>query len=243
MPMISVVIPTYNKHQNLKKVYEKINEIMTLNKYCYELIFVDDGSKDETGKVIKDLCRRYNNIKGIILNKNYGQQNATLAGIRLTGYNYVITVDDDLQYDLWIIPQMISELEKGYDVVYGVTGTDNRERYRRWGTFIKELVFKWLLRKPKGVRLTSFRAMKRNIADYVTCDPVKNVYISARILQITQKVQNISMVTKIKKNGSRYKWHGLIGVLWGVLCNYTCLPLIKRLKKCGVQYSIKELIT
>lgn len=243
--MISVIVPTYKRPYCLPKVYEEIHEVMIENGYSYEIIVVDDGSFDETERIIRNLCTKDPAVKGMILEQNYGQQNATLAGLRLAQFDYVVTIDDDLQHDAQSIPALIHGLEAGYDVVYGVSYAGNHALFRKIGTHLKEWIFYTLCNKPKEIRLTSYRAMNRKTVDYIIKDPIDQVYISARILKKTNNIGNVAIPSKTDMNQphpSGYKLNKLIGLIWAVIKNYSNLPLIKKLRRTGTQYSIKEII-
>lgn len=239
--MISIVIPTYNRAANLEPLYHKINE--TMCDYLYEVIFVDDGGKEDTVRIIRQLCCEHPSVKGILLEYNSGQQNATLAGLRHAQYDTLITVDDDMQDDLQIIIDLIHGLEQGYDVVYGVPTIGHKNLARRVGTGFKEWVFRIGCHKPKSIRLTSCRGINRKTLDYIIMDKVKNVYISARLLQYTTKILNVNMTYKRNRTDkSGYNGYKLMALMLTVMCNYSEIPFIRRFKKTGVQYLIKEII-
>ncbi len=111
--MVSVVIPTYNRGTSLEYVCLVLTEYLAENYESYEVILVDDGSGDHTAKVIGQLCQQYKHVKGLVLEANVGQQNATLAGIRITTKPLVITMDDDLRYGLKGIKTLIEKLHHG----------------------------------------------------------------------------------------------------------------------------------
>ncbi|MEA2071006.1 MAG: glycosyltransferase family 2 protein, partial [Asgard group archaeon] len=120
--MISIVIPVFNEEKNVVPLYTAINKIMQEISMPYEVIFVDDGSKDNT---LRNLKRLQNNgitvgtLRIIELQKNYGQTFALLAGLHNTRGDKIITMDGDQQNDPKDIPRLLQELGKGYDVICG----------------------------------------------------------------------------------------------------------------------------
>lgn len=128
MKGVSVVVPVYNEEGNVVELHKEIVEVCEREKYDYEVIFVDDGSKDKTAK----LCKELKPLKLIRMRGNYGQTAAMDAGIKAAKYDYIITMDGDRQNDPEDIPALISYLEENdYDVVSGW-------RKNRKDTFMKK---------------------------------------------------------------------------------------------------------
>jgi len=225
--MISYVIPTYNRSAVIRDVVKQMIQIAQKQSALFEIILIDDGSSDNTEALIKEMvCNKDcsdggSRIIGIILDGNYGQQNATLAGVRKAQYPVIITLDDDLEYDVNAIPLIVNGLQSGYDVVYVVNKSHATKVHRKWGTILKESVFSLFLGKPPNVQLTSYRGMNRSISEYVARDTTPHVYLSARILQ---KTKNIGMVETnyhldqpVQTNYNNKK---LVLLLWRIIWNY-----------------------
>lgn len=238
--MISIVVPTYNRSYMLEKVYKEVNTVMKDNQIPYELIFVNDCSTDDTELVLSQLCKEYKEVKGITLANNYGQQNATLAGIRYSSYPNVVTCDDDLSYNPQSIIALFNEMNKGYDLVYGVPRRSKANKIRKIGTFVKEFAFLLILKKPFGVRLTSFRIMNSLVVDHVIHDKNAKVYISASALQIKPRIENIAIDDLTKGEPTNYTLLKLTRVLMSAMTNYSFLGPIYRVFSKKEQYSIKE---
>ncbi len=116
--LLSLVIPTYNESGNIEELYKQIigviNKIENIN---YELIFIDDGSKDDTWEKISKLHCNNNNLKGIRLSRNFGHQNALKAGIDISSGDAVISMDADLQHPPQLISAMIEKWREGFEIV------------------------------------------------------------------------------------------------------------------------------
>ena len=113
--LLSIVIPCFNEESNIEQL---INELVpVLKNLNYEIIFVDDGSKDNTFLLIKNISGKNKNITGISLSRNFGHQVAIMAGMQQSKGDVVIMMDADLQHPPQIIPQLIAEYEKGFDIV------------------------------------------------------------------------------------------------------------------------------
>mgnify|MGYP002672094571 FL=1 len=130
MKSISVVVPVYNEEGNVEELHREIKQVCEENQYEYEIIFINDGSSDQTGKI----CRTLSPLKYIEFRKNFGQTAAMDAGIKAAKYEYIVTMDGDCQNDPADIPMMIEYLEENnLDVVSGW-------RKNRKDTFMKRFV-------------------------------------------------------------------------------------------------------
>ena len=116
----SVVIPVYRGEHTLEPLVKRLAEILPTCVGQFEVLLVNDGSPDHSWDVIEALTKQYSWVRGIKLMRNYGQENATLCGIREARFDAIVTMDDDLQHNPAYLPQLIAKLNEGYDVVYGV---------------------------------------------------------------------------------------------------------------------------
>jgi len=139
---LSIVLPVYNEESNLSILYKEIKEVLDRLNKKYEIIFVDDDSKDRSFLVLKNIKEKDSTVKVIRFRKNFGQTAAMDAGIRNSKGNIIITMDSDLQNDPKDIPRLIEKINQGYDVVSGW-------RYNRKDSFSKKFMSRGanLLRK------------------------------------------------------------------------------------------------
>jgi glycosyltransferase involved in cell wall biosynthesis len=115
--MLSIVIPTYNEEKNIPMLYKELKSV--LDKYQYEIIFVDDGSFDNTFNIIKSVAQKDKKVKLISFKRNYGKSAALSAGFENAKGDIIITLDADLQDDPKEIPRFIEKINQGYDLVSG----------------------------------------------------------------------------------------------------------------------------
>lgn len=121
MKKISIVIPAYNEEGNVTMIHQKIKEVFSgLKAYDFEIIFVNDGSRDNTQQKLEELSELYDEVKFIEFSRNFGHQPAVKAGMDQAYGNAVISMDGDLQHPPELIPDMIRKWEEGYDVVLTV---------------------------------------------------------------------------------------------------------------------------
>jgi len=133
---IAIVIPAYNEEDNVEIAYKRLKEVLDSTNYDYELIFVDDGSKDNTLSKLLELYEKDKKVKVISLSRNFGKEIALSAGLDYVDADAVIPFDVDLQDPPEVIPKLIAKFEEGYDVV-------NAVRIKREGeTFLKRFTSK-----------------------------------------------------------------------------------------------------
>lgn len=151
---ISVVIPLLNEQESLNELYDWIASVMQSNHFSYEVLFIDDGSTDNSWNLITKLCEKHPEVKGIRFLKNYGKSQALHAGFAAAKGNVVVTMDADLQDNPEEIPEMYSMiLNEGYDLVSGW----KKKRYD--AVIAKNLpskLFNWAARKTSGLKLNDF---------------------------------------------------------------------------------------
>lgn len=145
---ISVVIPLYNEDESLPELAAWIDRVMLENKFSYEVIFVDDGSKDNSWKIIQELSAKNPHVKGIRFRRNYGKSAALQEGFAATQGRVVITMDADLQDSPDEIPGLYKLIhEDGFDLISGW----KKKRYDPISKTIPSKFFNWTTRKMSGI--------------------------------------------------------------------------------------------
>lgn len=160
---ISIVVPVYNSSQSLAELIRRLAAVLDPMIKDYEVILINDGSRDNSWEVIQGLAQANSRLKGINLSRNFGQHNALLCGIRAASFEVIVTIDDDLQNPPEEIPKLLSKLEEGFDVVYG---TPNEEHYgflRGLASFITKLALKNALGIEAARKVSAFRAFRTSL--------------------------------------------------------------------------------
>ena len=133
---ISIVIPVFNEEENLLELHKRLKYVLENElRLTYEIIFVDDGSKDQSWSIIEKLHKNNHNVKGIKFSRNFGHHLAITAGMDYAKGNSIILMDADLQDQPEEIPKLYNKYKEGYDVVYGI-------RKERQHSFLKKLTSK-----------------------------------------------------------------------------------------------------
>ena len=145
---ISVVIPLYNEEESLPELYEWIERVMNSNNFSFEVIFINDGSRDNSWKVIEELAQKSPHVKGIKFRRNYGKSPALYCGFKEAQGDVVITMDADLQDSPNEIPELYRMItEEGYDLVSGY----KEKRYDPLSKTIPTKLFNATARKISGI--------------------------------------------------------------------------------------------
>jgi glycosyltransferase involved in cell wall biosynthesis len=170
--VLSVVVPVYNEELIVRESYKRLKKVMDSINEPYEIIFVNDGSRDKTSFIVSEICEIDTNIKLIDFSRNFGHQIAITAGMDYSEGDAVVVIDGDLQDPPEVIPRMIEKWREGYDVVYG------KRAERKGDSFFKKAtaaVFYRFLRKMTDVDIPvdtgDFRLIDRKV-----CDALKRVH-------------------------------------------------------------------
>lgn len=119
MPLVSVIVPVFNELENVELMYNELVEAMHSQPRPFELVLVDDGSRDGTTERLHEIAANDERVKLVVFRRNYGQTAAMHAGIQNANGQYLVTIDGDLQNDPNDIPMMLDKLEEGFDLVHG----------------------------------------------------------------------------------------------------------------------------
>ena len=165
--LLSIVIPVYNEEQSLAELLTRINDVAEREHYQTSVLFVDDGSSDQSWSVIERLSQRHAHVRGLKLRRNFGKAAALAAAFERAAGDYVITMDADLQDDPQEIPHLLAKLSEGYDVVSGW----KQVRHDPWHKVLPSRLFNGMISWLTGVRLhdhnCGLKAYRREVLDEV----------------------------------------------------------------------------
>jgi len=177
-PEFSVVVPCYNEQEVITETYNRLTKVMTGMGEPYELLFINDGSKDNTAQIIADICGKDHSVKLINFARNFGHMSAISAGMEHAAGEAVFIIDADLQDPPELFPEMAAKWREGYHVAYG------KRTKRKGESFFKRItakIFYRFMRSMTTVDLPSdtgeFRLIDRKVCDAVNKMPEKNRYI------------------------------------------------------------------
>ncbi len=242
-PYLSYVIPVYNGANTITSLCNDLIRLSESFHWDYEIILVDDFSKDHSRKVLTDLSENNSAIKSIFLSENFGQQNALFCGLNFVTGHYVVTLDDDGQHPVFIIPQLLEKIKTGFHTVYAVTDVQYEQFYRNLGSKLTDKVFTYLLRKPKDKRISSFRIMEASLVEKIVDYPYRYVYLSASIIQCTKKIDHLYYNKKPRIMGqSNYTFMKQFRLFSRIIIYYAPIPFLALFRKKGLLYHIERTI-
>lgn len=227
-PYISVVIPVYNEEPVLQKLFDRLMPVMDAMAKSYEIIFVDDGSKDRSEAILKEFHQqRPQNIRIIHFNGNFGQHLAVMAGLEKVRGEIIVTLDADLQNAPEDIPNLVKTMEEGYDVVSGFRQNRQDKTWRKFFSKIHNVlrakIIPRLVTKDQGCML---RAYRRNIIELVVSSGESNTYIPALALHYAANPAEIPVSHEMRWAGeSKYNFYKLIRNNFDLIANFSLVPL------------------
>jgi glycosyltransferase involved in cell wall biosynthesis len=224
--LISFVIPTYKGENTIKKLVHDI--FFTFKKYEIEIFIVNDFSPDDTDKICADLIKEFpKKISYIKFSKNFGEHNAVMAGLRNCEGQYAIIMDDDYQN----LPEEALKLadyslENNYDVVFTKYKIKEDSIIRNLMSKIANLSAESLIKKPKGVYLSSFKCIKRNLINEIIKYTGPFPYIDGLILSKTHNIGSFDVLHAPRKNGrSNYNLLKLGKHFSNLIFNFSTKPI------------------
>ena len=232
---ISVIIPCYNSENSIKAVTEGVLDALEKS-YESQIILVNDCSKDNVWDVIAGLCADHQNIIGLSLARNFGQQSARMAAIEYVTGDYVVFMDDDGQHNAADILKLIEKLKTGYDIVYAYFRHKKESGFRVWGSNINRRMTDWVMGTPKNVHTSSFFVTRRFVVDKLKDYPNPSPYIFGYFMHITRNIADVAVEHHERIYGrSGYTLGKLIGLWMEGFTGFSVIPLrIASIVGCGM---------
>ena len=225
-PALSIVIPVFNSEDCLRALASRIQEELSSVTGSYEVLLVDDCSEDSSWTVVDELCLEVAEFRGFRFRKNFGQDNAIMAGLANTTGDIVVIMDDDLQHDPKNIRLLMASLGDKYDVCYGQFSTKRQTRVKNIGSWLNNLVANIVLRKPRALYLSPFKALRGDIVREVIKYQGPYPYIDGLILGVTSKVTQVVLEHQSRYSGKgNYNIRASLRVWLRVLTGFSVAPL------------------
>jgi len=225
---LSIVIPVYNSESILPRL---VKEIQSEMKYeglddKFELILVNDNSPDDSWEKICEQAELYLFVKGISLRRNFGQHNATMAGLNHCSGDVVVIMDDDLQHPPDAIGEIVKAVNQGYDVCY--TRYLNRQHalWKKFGSDFNDWVATKLLGKPRGLYLSSFKAIKRSVVNEIIKYDGPYAYVDGLILDVTRSITSVDIEHQARIEGEgNYNLSNSLSLWLKMATSFSVTPL------------------
>jgi glycosyltransferase involved in cell wall biosynthesis len=223
---ISVVVPVYSSSVVLPALVRELETVLPKCSKEFELILVNDASPDQSWQTIADLVRERSWIRGINLMRNVGQHNALLCGIRAAKYEIVTTIDDDLQNPPDEIPRLLTKLEEGFDVVYGIPEHERHGLLRDLASRITKLVLQNAMGAEIARNISAFRVFRTQVRE--SFQHYRGPFVSIDVLLTwgTTRFGALRVRHEPRRAGiSGYTLRALIAHALNMMTGFSVLPL------------------
>ncbi|MFZ5552970.1 MAG: glycosyltransferase family 2 protein [Bacteroidota bacterium] len=221
---VSVIVPVYNGEKSIEKLAEELLASSGFN--LLEVIFVNDGSRDNSEKIIEQLSARNEKVKFISLRKNFGEHNAVMCGLNFMSGDAAVIMDDDGQNPPSEITKLVNEAEKGFDVVYAQYDEKKHSASRNFAGRMNDKLANRLLKKPKGLYLNSFKLIRKEVVDEIIRYTGPAPYIDGLIFRTTENIGKAATDHAPRDSGkSNYTIGKLISLCFNMFFNFSILPL------------------
>jgi undecaprenyl-phosphate 4-deoxy-4-formamido-L-arabinose transferase len=223
---ISVVVPVYNSESSLPMLIQRLAPVLASQSSQYEVVLVNDGSRDQSWKVIEELSGSFTWVRGINLMRNYGQHNALLCGIRAAQFDFLVTMDDDLQHPPEDLPKLLAKMEEGFDVVYGTPEEEQHGLLRDLASMITKIALQSAMGSETARVVSAWRIFRTQLreafADY------NSPFVSIDVL-LTWGTTNFGSV-RVRHNPrtigiSNYTFRKLVRHAVNMMTGFSVLPL------------------
>jgi len=221
---LSVVVPVYNSAVSLPTLVQRL--AAALQGRSYEVVLVNDGSRDDSWSVIRRLSEDSGRVRGLNLMRNYGQHNALLAGIRDARGDTIVTMDDDLQHPPSEIPRLVAELDRGFDVVYGTPRAMPHSPLRNVSSWLTKLAVQKTMGVETARHVSAFRAFRSRLRTAFSGYQSPYVSIDVLLTWATTRFAAVVVDHHPREHGrSNYTLTALVVHAFTMVTSFTTLPL------------------
>jgi len=223
---ISVVVPVYNSELILPELIKRLEPVLASLAGQYEVVLVNDGSRDQSWKVVQELSRSFPWIRGINLMRNYGQHNALLCGIRAARFDIVVTMDDDLQHPPEDLPKLLAKMEEGFDVVYGTPEKEQHGLLRDIASMITKIALQSAMGAETARVVSAWRLFRTQLRDAFADYHGPFVSIDVLLTWGTTKFGSVRVSHNPRSIGnSNYNFRKLVRHAMNMMTGFSVLPL------------------
>jgi len=239
--LVSVVIPVFNEQQTLDRLVERLSAALDAASENFEVVFVNDGSRDRSAEMLRALHARDPRLKCISLSRNFGHQVAVTCGLDHATGDAVIVMDGDLQDPPEVLPGMISRWREGFDVVYAV----RRRRKEGWAKVLAYKAFYWILRRVSYLDIPldsgDFSLMDRRVVDLLAAMPERNRFVRGLRTWVGLRQTGYEYERDARFAGeSKYSFTKLLRLAFDGLVSYSFAPL-RMVSNLGMLVSLSAL--
>lgn len=222
----SIVVPVFNSVGVVGDTVDRIVEVFETAGLRYQLVLVNDGSRDGSWEVIAGRARANPHLLAVNLLHNYGQHHANLAGFREATGDFVITMDDDLQNPPEQALILVDEAMNGWDVVFGKFERKQAAGYRRLGSKLISMINRRVFAQPPGLAVSNFRILRRDVVDRICASRTAHPYITGQALMYSHSPADVPVRHDARPVGkSNYGLTRILRLVFSILFSYSLFPL------------------
>ena len=226
MALISVVLPAYNEEDNIRRAVDRISEVLEPEEIGWELVFVNDGSRDQTWDRISEAARENEHVTGVSFSRNFGKEAAIMAGLACAKGDCCVVMDCDLQHPPETVAEMLHLWQQGYEVVEGVKrsrGKESRVHAMMAGVFYHLMSG---ATKIDMSRASDFKLMDRKAVDALLSLPEKNAFFRALSAWVGFKTTSVEFDVQDREAGeSKWSSRTLTGYAIRNIVSFSSAPL------------------
>lgn len=227
-PLLSFVIPCYRSARTIRAVVRELTDTLAARKdeYDHEIILVNDGSPDDTARVLSELCGEFPAVTFVDLSRNFGQHSALMAGFRQVRGEVVVCLDDDGQTPANECFKLIDKLAEGYDIVFAQYGERKQNAFRNLGSRFNAACNHFFFGQPKGLSVNSYFACRRFVVDSALQYPNPFPYVTGLLFQSVSRYANVRVSHRERLEGeSGYSLKKLISLWANGVTAFSIKPL------------------
>ncbi len=225
--MISIVVPAYNEERNLDVLYTRLREEMDGLDEDWELIIVDDGSPDGTWDRISTLSSADSRVRGVRLSRNFGHQNALLAGLSAARGQAIISMDADLQHPPAVVPQLVRKWQEGFQIVHAIRlDTRAQSYFKRLTSRLYYRLFSYLSGVEIDAGAADFRLLDRQVLDEILKFKEEDMFLRGIVHWVGYDTASVPFECCERHSGrSKYSLRKMLGLAWHGVSSFSLLPL------------------
>lgn len=222
---LSICIPVYNGSETIVPLVRALDA--TFKDMDIEVVLVNDGSRDSSAAVCKNLVAQYPYVVFVDLRRNFGEHNAVMCALNHCSGDYAVIIDDDLQNPPEEILKLLKEIQEGgYDVVYANYHTKKHHWFRNFGSKVNDKFATWLIGKPKDLYLCSFKMINRAMIDEIIRYKGPFPYVDGLLLRATSSISSVFVEHHSRAVGASNYTLGKLFNLWlSMFINFSIKPM------------------
>jgi polyisoprenyl-phosphate glycosyltransferase len=225
--MISIVVPAYNEERNLDVLYARLLGQLEKLRVHWEIVIVDDGSPDGTWNVITRLSERDPRVRGVRLSRNFGHQNALLAGLAAARGEAVISMDADLQHPPEVVPQLIERWQDGYQIVHALRRDPQSIPYfKRLTSRLYYRLFSYLSGVEIQPGAADFRLIDRQVLDEILKFKEEGMFLRGIVHWVGYATTSVMYESSKRHAGTTsYNFRKMLSLAWHGVSSFSLVPL------------------